>query len=73
MARSVKEIARQDVIFSVDEAYWQVVSLVEKRELAQSFVNLLDSLRNNVDIMLGEGVATGPTNSRLRSNTTRRA
>lgn len=58
MARSVKEIARQDVIFSVDEAYWQVVSLAEKRELAQSFVNLVDSLRNNVDIMLQEGVAT---------------
>lgn len=58
VARSVKEQARQDVIFSVDEAYWQVVSLAEKRALAQSFVNLVDSLRHNVKEMLAEGVAT---------------
>lgn len=58
MARSAKELARQDIILGVDEAYWQVVSLAEKRELAQSFVNLVDSLRKNVGIMLDEGVAT---------------
>ncbi len=58
VARSVKEQARQDVIFSVDEAYWQVVSLAEKKALAQSFVNLVDSLRHNVREMLAEGVAT---------------
>ncbi|MBO5444969.1 MAG: TolC family protein [Muribaculaceae bacterium] len=58
MARSIQEQARQDVIMSVDEAYWQVVSLAEKKDLAQSFVNLVDSLRSNVGAMLEEGVAT---------------
>ena len=58
MARSLKQVAEQDVLLSVDEAYWQVVSLVEKRNLAQSFVNLVDSLRSNVNDMLAEGVAT---------------
>lgn len=58
MARSLKQVAEQDVLLNVDEAYWQVVSLVEKRNLAQSFVNLVDSLRSNVNDMLAEGVAT---------------
>lgn len=35
MARSLKEQARQEVIMSVDEAYWQVVSLAEKKALAE--------------------------------------
>ena len=58
IARSLKDVAEQDVLLSVDEAYWQVVSLVEKRNLAQSFVNLVDSLRQSVVDMKEEGVAT---------------
>ncbi len=48
----------QDVIFGVDQAYWLVVSLKEKRKLAESFVTLVDTLRYNVNAMLEEGVAT---------------
>lgn len=58
MARSVKEQAKEEVIMNVDEAYWQVVSLAEKKTLAESFVNLVDSLRYNVGLMKDEGVAT---------------
>ncbi len=58
IARSLKDAAEQDVLLNVDEAYWQVVSLVEKRNLAQSFVNLVDSLRQSVIDMKNEGVAT---------------
>lgn len=58
IARSLKEAAEQDVLLNVDEAYWQVVSLAEKKKLAQSFVDLVGSLKNNVNAMLEEGVAT---------------
>lgn len=58
IARSLKDQAEQDVLLNVDEAYWQVVSLVEKKNLAQSFVNLVDSLRQSVIDMKEEGVAT---------------
>ncbi|MDE7408492.1 MAG: TolC family protein [Muribaculaceae bacterium] len=58
IARSLKDQAEQDVLLGVDEAYWQVVSLVEKRDLARSFVNLVDSLRQSVIDMKDEGVAT---------------
>lgn len=57
-AQSMQNSAIQDVIFSVDEAYWQVVSLREKKKLAESFVSLVDSLRHNVTEMYKEGVAT---------------
>lgn len=50
--------ASQDVVFAVDEAYWTVVSLCAKRELAESFVNVVDTLRYNVEAMYSEGVAT---------------
>lgn len=58
LAESMHDSAIQDVVFAVDEAYWQVVSLREKKKLAESFVQLVDSLRCNVAAMVHEGVAT---------------
>ena len=48
----------QEVIYSLDEAYWRVVALKEKKLLAESFVTLTDSLQRSVKAMLEEGVAT---------------
>lgn len=48
----------QNVIYAVDAAYWTVVSLHAKHELARSYVNLLDTLDRNVRLMLDQGVAT---------------
>lgn len=50
--------ATQDVLFEVDQNYWLVVSLVAKQRLAESFVNLVDTLHYNVNAMVDEGVAT---------------
>lgn len=48
----------ENVIYAVDAAYWQVVSLKAKHTLAVSYVNLLDSLAGNVHKMVENGVAT---------------
>lgn len=58
LAVSSRNAAAQEVVFSVDEAYWTVVSLKAKQKLADSFVNLVDTLHGNVESMLKEGVAT---------------
>lgn len=58
VAVAMKNSAVQDVIFGVDQAYWQVVSLKEKKRLAESFVNLVDSLDYSVSALLDEGMAT---------------
>lgn len=57
-AIAMKNSVVQDVIFGVDQAYWTVVSLREKKRLAESFVALVDSLRGNVQALLDEGMAT---------------
>lgn len=57
-ARELNIAEAENVIYAVDAAYWQVVSLKAKHELAESYVNLLDSLDHNVRLMYAEGVAT---------------
>lgn len=48
----------QEVVLEVDEAYWRVVSLVNKKKLAESYVNLLKRLDGDMQKMIKEGVAT---------------
>ncbi|MCC8114000.1 MAG: TolC family protein [Bacteroidales bacterium] len=48
----------ENVIYAVDAAYWQVVSLKAKYKLAQSYLALLESLDRDVALMLEQGVAT---------------
>ncbi len=48
----------ENIIYAVDAAYWQVVSLKAKKRLADSYVALLDTLRANVNAMVEQGVAT---------------
>lgn len=48
----------REVVYSVDAAYWQVVSLGEKKKLAVSYIELLDTLHSNVEAMIRQGIAT---------------
>jgi len=45
----------QEVIMSTDQAYWQVISLVNKKKLAEGYLKLLQQLDEK---MINEGVAT---------------
>ena len=58
LAEAAKNSLTQDLIYAVDEAYWTVISLLSKKELAASFVNVVDTLLYNVKAMVDEGVAT---------------
>ena len=58
LAKSKLDNSARDVVYAVDAAYWQVVSLRAKQALAQCYVNLLDTLSNHVALMIKEGVAT---------------
>lgn len=48
----------QNTIYDIDNAYWMVVSLRQKQKLAESFVNTLKKLDDDVQKMIAEGVAT---------------
>lgn len=58
IAASQHNAALQDVILSTDQAYWQVVSLVSKKKLAESYLELLKKMDGDVEKMIAEGVAT---------------
>ena len=58
LAESQHATELQDVILNTDQAYWQVISLVNKKKLAESFLNLVKKLDSDVNKMVAEGVAT---------------
>ena len=58
VAKSSRNALAQDIVYAVDDAYWQVVSLRQKKRLAESFASLVDSLLYDVRAMYDEGVAT---------------
>lgn len=47
-----------DLIYSVDEAYWRVVSVSKKKELAEQYYRLLCQLEADVQEALNEGLVT---------------
>lgn len=58
LAADLRDNEAENVVYKVDAAYWTVVSLKAKEQLAESYVALLDTLRSNVGAMVAEGVAT---------------
>ena len=58
LARQQQNSGLQEVILSTDQVYWQVVSLVNKKKLAEGYLNLLEKLDDDVNKMIVEGVAT---------------
>lgn len=58
LAESQKDTKLQEVIYMTDETYWQVVSLANKKKLAQSYVELLQAMDSDVGKMIAEGIAT---------------
>ena len=58
LAKSMNNMQLDEVIYKTDEAYWQVVSLVSKKKLADSYVEMLKKTDNDITAMIIEGVAT---------------
>jgi len=48
----------QKVLVTVDEAYWQIVSVANKLRLTDQYVELLRQMDRNVEILKQEGLAT---------------
>ena len=49
---------REETLIGVDEAYWTVVSVKHKKELAEQYAALLDTLNSHVEEMMRAEVAT---------------
>ncbi|EGK01090.1 TolC family protein [Dysgonomonas gadei] len=58
LAKTMKETQMTDVIVEVDNAYWQVVSVANKRNLAGAYVELMKKMDSDISAMEQEGVVT---------------
>ena len=58
LAESMNNLQLQDLIYKTDETYWLVLSLVNKKKLADAYVDLLRKMDSDVTAMIYEGVAT---------------
>ena len=58
LACNSAEQTRQQTLYSIDQTYWQVVSLRHKQKLAEGYLDLVKKLDDDVQKMIQEGVAT---------------
>ena len=58
MAQNTMDARRQSTLYQIDQAYWQVVSLHHKKQLAESYLELVKKFDSDVHKMIDEGVAT---------------
>lgn len=58
LTANTADARRQAVLYSTDQAYWQVVSLKHKKRLAESYLELVRKFDHDVQKMIEEGVAT---------------
>ena len=58
MASNDLDLQTQSTLYSIDRAYWMVVSLKQKQKLAISYRDLVKKLDEDVHKMIKQGVAT---------------
>ncbi len=57
-SRNSADAQLQSTLYTVDQAYWMVVSLTHKKRLAEAYLDLVEKLSSDVNKMIREGVAT---------------
>lgn len=58
IAKSKNKLSTQEVLLQTDQTYWLVISLSNKKKLADSYVKLLQKMEDDVEKMIVQGVAT---------------
>lgn len=58
LAKDQYDTKYQQIIVGIDQAYWQIVAIAAKKELAESYAGLLEKMVGDVTALVAEGVAT---------------
>ena len=58
LAKQQHNTELQEVIMNTDQTYWTVISLINKKKLAEGYLELLQKMDSDVEKMIAEGVAT---------------
>ena len=58
LAQSQYDMKEADILLDVDQAYWQIISISEKKKLAESYSELLAHMLGDVNAAISAGVST---------------
>lgn len=58
LASSKYDMEYAEIIVDIDQAYWQIISLANKKKLAESYADLLHQMQRDVDMSIAAGVST---------------
>lgn len=58
LAETGREQELQNIILETDEAYWQIVSLSNRRKLAEKYVETLQKFTRDIEVMYETGMST---------------
>ena len=58
LAKSQYDAEHAQVLADIEQAYWQIVSIAAKKNLAENYVDLLRQMGKDVDALVAEGFAT---------------
>ena len=58
LAQSQYDAEHAQVLADIEQAYWQIVSIAAKKNLAENYANLLRQMGKDVDALVAEGFAT---------------
>jgi len=58
LALSQQETNRQEIILNIDETYWQIISLINKKKAVEGLVKLLSRMESDIDALVEAGLAT---------------
>ncbi len=58
LAASKYDMEYADVIVDVDDAYWQIISIANKKKLAESYADLLHQMEKDANAAIAAGTAT---------------
>lgn len=58
LAKSQYDAEHAQVLADIEQAYWQIVSIAAKKNLAENYADLLRQMGKDVDALVAEGFAT---------------
>lgn len=58
LAKSQYDAEHTQVLADIEQAYWQIVSIAAKKNLAENYADLLRQMGKDVDALVAEGFAT---------------
>lgn len=58
LSRSQYEMKEAEILLDVDQAYWQIISIANKKKLAESYSLLLHQIEKDVESAVSAGVST---------------